>query len=144
MIITTGKINLAALLGGQQICGMISADNISQLYSDSAVLVLGRGAVIPENISVFAVIADADEGFDVEKLKGCAVLTCGMGGRNTVSVTSRTSERITVALNRSIRTLGGICDPMELPVAIHDGISDYEYMATFAALLLLDKWKQLR
>ncbi|MBQ8171157.1 MAG: hypothetical protein IJZ95_04110 [Oscillospiraceae bacterium] len=144
MIITTGKVNLTGLLAELGICPMMAADNITQLYADRSVLVLGRGAKLPEKLSVFAVVADADEGINTEGLKGSAVVTCGMGSRNTVSVSSRTAERITLALNRSIPTLNGACDPMELPVSLREGISDYEYMAAFAALLLLDKWHELQ
>ena len=143
MIITTGKVDLTSLLGELRLCGIMSAERITQLYAEDSVLVLGSGAKIPERLSVFAVIADTDEGFEAGSLKGSAVIGCGMGSKNTVSVTSKTTERITLSLNRSIRTINGSCDPMEQPVRLREGISDYEYMAAFAALLLLDKWQEL-
>ncbi len=144
MIITTGKVNITGVLGEVPPCGVIAAGSYSAVHAEHSVLVLGSGARLPEKLSVFAVVADADEGFDISCLKGVAVITCGMGSRNTVSVTSKTTERITISLNRGIHTMNGLCEPLELPLPLAEGTSDFGYMAAFAALLLCGRWEELK
>lgn len=144
MIITVGNVSLAGVLGEVPTCGVIAAESYSAVRAENSVLVLGSGASLPEKLSVFAVVADADEGFDASALRGVAVITCGMGSRNTVSVTSKTSERITISLNRGIHTLKGLCEPLELPLPLSEDTSDFGYMAAFAALLLCGRWEELK
>lgn len=66
------------------------------------------------------------------------LITCGRGVKNTVSVTSDDGETLTLALNRAVETLSGVCEPMELPVR-RRGRSDFMCMAEFAAAILLDE-----
>ena len=67
------------------------------------------------------------------------MITCGISGRNTVSVTSKTSDSITLSLNRAIHTLGGLCEPMELPIPLYEGYSDFDHMAAFAATVIFGR-----
>ena len=118
-------------------CGIICAPALTQLEAKEAVLVIGEGAVLPEKLSVLAAVVDNDSGFNASLLNGTAVVTCGLGSRNTVSITSKTAEYVTLSLNRSIQTLKGICEPMELPLPVREDVDDYAYMAAFAASVLL-------
>ena len=138
-IVVAGKVFVSSLLDGSTLprCGVIQAETLTELDADDTVLIVGEGAMLPERISVMAAVVNADSGFDSSKLSGTAVITCGMGSRNTVSVTSRTAEYITVSLNRSVHTLRGLCEPLELPLPVRIGVDEYSYMAAFAASLLL-------
>lgn len=115
---------------------LICARGFQLLSAPRSVLIAGEGAVLPERPDVFAVTVDADRGFDAVAVRGSAVLTCGMSGRNTVSMTSRTTDIITLSLNRSIVTLRGVCDPFELPIRYLQGTSEYDCMAAFAAAVM--------
>ena len=80
-------------------CGIISTEMLSFASDNECIIVLGGNAdIISDRNSVFAAVVNSDAGFPAEKLKGIPVITCGMGGHNTVSVTSRTLEKITVSL----------------------------------------------
>lgn len=138
-IIAVGKVNILPLIGSELVpqCSVICAREITALKAEQAVLVVGKDSSLPYELSAFAAIVDCDNSFDPRRLKGVPVITCGMGSRNTVSVTSKTTERITLSLNRSIHTLRGICEPLELPLPLYRELEDYDYMAAFAASLLL-------
>lgn len=138
MVIAVGKVNISALLDGEMFpkCEVICTDNLTEIAAQSSIVVLGKGARIPERLTAFAAVVNADDELLYEKLRGNAVVTCGIGARNTISVTSKTSERITLSLNRAIHTLNGLCEPLELPIPIVEEYTDYDYMAAFAATLL--------
>ncbi len=116
---------------------VISAADTELIHAPTSVLIAGEDAQLPCSFSVFAAVVDADSGFDAEMLRGTAVLTCGVSGRNTVSMTSRTPERVTLSLNRSVTTLRGVCEPFELPVQRLPDTTDFDCMAAFAAAVVL-------
>ncbi len=116
---------------------LVHAQRLQRLCTPEAVLIVGEGAALPKNMSVFAATVDADGSFNAEALKGTAVFTCGISGRNTISVTSRTTERITLSLNRSVMTLRGLCEPFELPLPYLPESTDYDAMSAFAAAVAL-------
>ncbi|MCH5293988.1 MAG: hypothetical protein J1E07_09675, partial [Treponema sp.] len=62
---------------------------------------------------------------------------CGVSSKNTVSVTSRTTDKITLSLNRSVQTADGVCEPLEQPIPDNGNVSEYDLMAAFAAKILL-------
>lgn len=132
-VVAVGKVNISALL---PCCGIVCCEGVTSINSDRAVLVVGEGAQLPEGMSVFAAIVDADASVQLDALHGIAVITCGLSGRNTVSITSRTADRITLSLNRAIHTQRGLCEPMELPVPLREGCLDFDYMAAFAAAVV--------
>lgn len=138
-IIITGKVSLFALTetGLLPRVSLIEADALRTLNAPEAVLIAGEDAMLPAELNVLAAVVNADSGFDVRRLSGTPVITCGMGGKNTVSVTSRTAEQMTLSLNRSVRTLRGVCEPLELPLPLCAGAEDFSYMAAFAAAVLL-------
>lgn len=137
-VIAVGRVNISELLSGEVFprCEVVRAQHITEISARQSVVVAGEGAQLPEGLDVHAVIVDADADIDLYALRGNAVITCGISGRNTVSVTSRTSDSITVSLNRAIHTLGGLCEPMELPLPLIERHSDFDYMAAFAAAVV--------
>lgn len=116
---------------------VISVRGTELVKAPDSVLIAGKGALLSGGLQVFAAIVDADSGFDAAALQGTAVIACGMSGRNTVSMTSRTPERVTLSLNRSVMTLRGLCEPFELPLPMLPDTSDYDCMAAFAAAVVL-------
>ncbi len=135
-----GKVRLDRLLDGGvfPICDVVTMNSLGCLKAEDSVLVIGRKPQLSGGeISAFSVVVNADEQFGREALCGQSVISCGMSGRNTVSVTSKTVDSITLSLNRAITTMKGLCEPLELPVKRVGGCSDYDYMAAFAVSLLL-------
>lgn len=107
-----------------------------EIHAKNSILIIGEKP--PEIIlrEAFAVIADGD-GFQGFVPRGIQLITCGLSGKNTLCVTSRRQDKITVSLNRAINTLNGIVEPLEIPVNIAEGISEFDCMAAMAAKLLL-------
>ena len=140
-VIAVGQVNISGLLSGEAFprCEVVRTQHITEMSAQQSVVVAGEGAQLPEGFSALAVIVDADSDIDLSKLRGNAVITCGISGRNTVSVTSKTSDSITLSLNRAIHTLGGLCEPMELPIPLYEGYSDYDHMAAFAATVIFGR-----
>ena len=138
-VITVGKLDILPLLDGSTLprCGVVCTPVLSSLHAEEAVLIVGDGAVLPDRLCVMAAVVDSDSGFRQHRLNGTPVITCGLGSRNTISITSKTAEYVTLSLNRSIHTLNGLCEPLELPMPVLDGMEDYGYMAAFAASILL-------
>jgi hypothetical protein len=138
-VIISGESSAAEYFGDDGFAAgdVIAAHEIRLLQAPESVLIVGKGEVLPKEISVFAAIVDADGGFSAEELNGTSVISCGMSGRNTVSMTSCTNEYVSLSLNRSIMTLAGICEPFEQPVRRLPDTSDYDCMAAFAAAILL-------
>lgn len=137
-VIAVGQVNISGLMSGEMFprCEVVRAHYITEISAQQSVVVAGEGAQLPEGLSALAVIVDADSDIDLSALHGNAVITCGISGRNTVSVTSKTSDSITLSLNRAIHTLCGLCEPMELPMPLCEGCSDFEHMAAFAATVV--------
>lgn len=138
-VIISGSSGAAEYFGenGFAVGEIIAAHELSILRATGSVLIVGKNAVLPSDILVFAAVVDADSGFERECLRGTAVISCGMSGRNTVSMTSCTNESITLSLNRSVMTLAGVCEPFELPVRRLDSTTDNDCMMAFAAAVLL-------
>lgn len=118
---------------------VLRAENAGAVDFPECVVVMGEGAELPQIIRAAGVVINGDSGgcFPVERLNGVQLITCGRCGKNTVSITSDSGEVLTVALNRAVRTLNGICEPMEIPVVRCDGATDQSCMAGFAAAVLL-------
>lgn len=115
---------------------VVSGESISRICCSDCVVVLSGD--YSENLppavgAVFAVIAPEEYCGSVPR--GVQLVTCGISHKNAVSVTSRTEERLTLSLNRSLRTKSGVTEPLELPVPARG--EEYELMAAFAARLLL-------
>ena len=97
------------------------------------------GAEVPRVVRAAGVMINGDSAaVPSERVSGVQLITCGRGVKNTVSVTSDDGETLTLALNRAVETLSGVCEPMELPVRRRSR-SDFMCMAEFAAAILLDE-----
>ncbi len=88
--------------------------------------------------SALAVIFPSDAPF-FGLPEGIQLISCGAGDKNAVSFSSRTAESITLSLNRAVRTVSGICEPLEYPVRMPVPMAEFDYMAAFAAMVLLGK-----
>ena len=113
----------------------VVAQKRAVINSASAVVIVEKNASA-EIKSALGIIADEDGCFG-EFPRGVQVVTCGGSPKNTVSFTSRSNDKITLSLNRAIRSRNGIAEPLELPADFVDGLDEFDYMAAFAVSLLL-------
>ena len=114
---------------------IIKTDSIAEINCENAAVILGKNARADIRTAL-GVIVNNDETSDYPPC--VQIIACGVSPKNTVSVTSRNSEKITLSLNRSVRTANGICEPLELPVSTLN-YSEYDLMSAFAAEILLGK-----
>ena len=141
IIITLGKAKVHRLFEGGifPTCGIISADSVTEINCANSVVIAGKCADTSAIHKAAALITNSDDATEHHCEAEIPVITCGMGSKNTVSVTSITMERITLSLNRSLQTLNGICQPLEQSFPFTEDISCYDYMAAFAACIALGK-----
>lgn len=132
IVVTVGESRADELLEGFSI---IKADSFAKINCMDAVVIIGKNGRA-DVISALGVIVDGDEpAADLPRF--VQVIACGVSAKNTVSVTSRTSDKITLSLNRSVQTADGVCEPLELPTDGNGSFSEYDLMAAFAAKILL-------
>ncbi len=115
---------------------VIAGRGFSRIDCADCALVVGRNFsedLRPVIGAVSGVIAG--EEYKGSTPRGVQLITCGISHKNAVSVTSRTEERLTLSLNRSLRARSGVIEPLELPVPATT--DEYELMAAFAVKLLL-------
>ncbi|MDE6732273.1 MAG: hypothetical protein K2J77_05285 [Oscillospiraceae bacterium] len=134
LLILIGECNDACILSGVSV---IKASSAELIDCPDAAVILGAGARVENIRAALSVIVNGDE-LSKDLPRGVQLITCGVSPKNTVSITSRTPEKITLSLNRSIRTKSGVIEPLELPVPLENALSEYEMMARFAAGLLLE------
>lgn len=119
---------------------VIKAPCFAQINCPDAAVILGESASPDsgdaEISSALGVIVDG-ETFRGKIPRGIQLIDCGLSQKSTVFITSRTEDKITLSLSRSIRTASGVCDPLELPVPLPESASDFDIMAAFAAEILL-------
>lgn len=113
----------------------VVAEKRAVINAPSAAVIVEKNAAA-EIKSALGIIADEDGCFG-EFPRGVQLITCGVNPKNTVSFTSRSTDKITLSLNRAIRAKTGIAEPLELPADFVDGLTEFDYMAAFAASLLL-------
>lgn len=114
---------------------VIKTQKNAEIDCDEAVVIVGGDGDVRVR-SALGVIVDGER-FSGELPRGVQLITCGISPKNTVCVTSRTDEKITLSLNRTIRTQKGVCEPLEQPVDAVGADEEYDIMAAFAAKLLL-------
>ena len=116
----------------------VQASRVECVNCAECAVIVCEGAEIPHVIRAAGIMINGDsaEAIPAERVSGVQLITCGRGVKNTVSVTSDDGETLTLALNRAVETLSGVCEPMELPVR-RRGRSDFMCMAQFAAEILL-------
>lgn len=133
MIVIVGESRAETLLEGFSV---IKAPSCGLIDCGEAAVILGAHARA-EIRAALGVIVDGDEP-DSDLPRLVQIISCGVSPKNTVSITSRTPEKITLSLNRSIRTQSGVCEPLEQPVPAAPGVSEYDLMAAFAVRMLLE------
>lgn len=115
---------------------VIKAKNSAEIDCKDAVVVIGGNGDVDVRRAL-SVIVDGER-FSGELPKGVQLITCGVSPKNTVSVTSRSDDKITLSLNRTIRAKNGIVEPLEQPFDAVPPDEEYDIMAAFAARLLLE------
>lgn len=134
MLIIIGETNTTGLFGKIfPETEFVRASENAQINAKNAVVIAKNGNA--RVLSALGVIVG--ENAECNFSRGVQLIACGNSSKNTISITSRTSDKITLALNRAIRTKTGICEPLELPVELDNGFSEFDYMAGFAASLML-------
>ncbi|MCM1164758.1 MAG: hypothetical protein NC401_01965, partial [Ruminococcus sp.] len=113
---------------------VVKAGEFAEVNCENAAVIAGRGAAL-EIKAALGVIVDG-ESFRQRIPRGIQLITCGISPKNTVSITSRTVGRLTLSLNRGIRTAAGVCEPLEQPVDVPEDADEFDVMAAFAAGLL--------
>lgn len=120
---------------------LVKAADRADIDCENAAVIVGKSARLNVR-SALGVIVDG-ESFSGKVTRGVQLITCGISPKNTVSVTSRTDDKITLSLNRTIKTADGICEPLEMPISLTESPrSEYDIMAAFAARLLLGETVQ--
>ena len=137
MVCIVGECNSDRHLEGVKV---IKAEKKACIDCGEAAVIVGRDGDVSVRCAL-GVIVDGER-FSGNLPRGVQLITCGISPKNTVSVTSRTDDKITLSLNRTIRTQkGGICEPLEQPVDLKNPAGstedEYDIMAAFAAKLLL-------
>ena len=127
------------VVGGEKLEGIqgVQAQQVERVDCGECAVIICDGAEVPQVAHAAGVMINGDTAvIPAERVSGVQLITCGRGVKNTVSVTSDDGETLTLALNRAVETLSGVCEPMELPVQ-RQGRSDFMCMALFAAEILL-------
>lgn len=132
LTVIAGECNSDRFLNGISI---IKTSGQSAVNCSSAAVIIGGNAKVTVK-NALGVIIDG-ENYSQTLPCGIQVITCGISSKNTVSITSRTLEKLTLSLNRTIQTISGFCEPLEFPVNIPVNALEYDIMAAFAAKLLL-------
>lgn len=114
---------------------VIKTSCFAEINCPDAAVILGE-STDADITSALGVIVDG-ETFCGKIPRGIQLIDCGLSQKSTVFITSRTEDKITLSLSRSIRTASGICDPLELPVTLPEHASDFDIMAAFAAKILI-------
>ena len=114
----------------------VAAENRAVINAPQSVVIVQNGAEADVRAALAVVVDDGSLG---KFPRGIQLITCGISSKNTISVTSRADDKITLSLNRAVRGKSGLIEPLEQPVERIDGFSEYDYMAAFAAELLLKK-----
>lgn len=130
MICIVGECNADRLLGDFELIKTDFAD----IAADSVAVIVGKNARLTVRAALGIIV---EEDFTLSFPRGIQLITCGISSKNTVSITSRTDERLTLSLNRSIRAEHGLCEPLEYPVEVRPDMSEFDLMAAFVARLLV-------
>lgn len=132
VVVIVGECNSDRHLEGVK---LIKTEKNACIDCDEAAVIVGREGSVSVKCAL-GVIVDGER-FSGSLPRGVQLITCGISPKNTVCVTSRTDEKITLSLNRTIRTQKGVCEPLEQPIDAAATDDEYDIMAAFAAKLLL-------
>lgn len=130
--------------GSGYLLDIIRTEHITQIDSDSCVIILGENeqySHITSDCHKMYVIANSLCDSQISSLRSCncPVITCGSKSVDSVSFTSICDENVTVSLNRSVTALSGrSVQPLEIPVHYDNEESLYNVLAVTALRILLD------
>lgn len=120
---------------------------VHRISVPSAILLAKRRAPIEELERISSkttLIIDANDCYKAalleRRIPELSVCTCGFGGKDTITFSSRDEQQAVIALQRPIRLENGtICDPFEVPCCISELASaadDYVLLASAMSLIL--------
>ncbi|MDE7192926.1 MAG: hypothetical protein K2O14_03045 [Oscillospiraceae bacterium] len=136
-VLTVGDLSEGLIGGIFPVCGMISAEHVGTVDAADCAVILRENSPGISIKNALGVIFNGDT--PPEALPdGVQLISVGIGAKNTVSISSRAADSITLSLNRTIRTENGVCEPLELPVPAAENADVYDYMSAFAASLLVN------
>lgn len=137
MVLVVGNVSLSAF---PEDFPVISAEKVIVVDCPECAVIIGEGAEIPLVKRAAGVMINGDSGgsFPAERLNNVQLITCGRGGKNTVSITSDSGDTLTLALNRAVNSLNGCVEPMEQPMK-RTSAPEYDCMAAFAAAIILSR-----
>lgn len=137
MVLVVGNVSLSAF---PEDFPVISAEKVIVVDCPECAVIIGEGAEIPLVKRAAGVMINGDSGgsFPAERLNNVQLITCGRGGKNTVSITSDSGDTLTLALNRAVNSLNGCVEPMEQPTK-RTSAPEYDCMAAFAAAIILSR-----
>ena len=133
-----------SFLGGDGGLILTQTRCIGRMPPDGGVVVFkesfGAHSRMDAALSCTAVVSAGNE-CAVRLLSGMNVqtVTCGLSGKDTVTITSFTRDTAMLALQRSVTSCSGrLIQPFELPVKLGAVKDRYALMSLFASKLLLD------
>lgn len=132
LVFIVGESEADKLLGDFSV---IKSERSAEIDCSNAAVIVGKNADITVK-NALGIVVDGDD-FGEKIPRGVQLITCGISPKNTVSITSRTDDKLTLSLNRTIRTTSGLCEPLEQPVSFSENKNEYDIMSAFAAKLLL-------
>ena len=92
-------------------CGLISAEGEVTIDAADCAVILCKSSPKINIKNALGVIFNGDT--PPENLPdGVQLISVGIGAKNTVSISSRAADSITLSLNRTIHTESGVCEPL--------------------------------
>ena len=134
-VLTVGDLSEGLIGGIFPACGMISAERVGTVDAADCAVILRENSPEISIKNALGVIFNGDTPPDALP-DGVQLISVGIDAENTVSISSRAADSITLSLNRTIHTEKGVCEPLELPVPADENADVYDYMSAFAATLL--------
>jgi len=129
---------------GEEELVLCECGKIERINSKNCILLL-KESFCPKNIigslhGCTAIVSSENE-YGVKFLaeQGIQTVTCGLSGKDTVTISSFTGERVMVSLQRELRSCSGkMLQPVEISVELGSIRDRYTIMSGIAAKLLAE------
>lgn len=121
---------------------VIQTNSVHRAFSENTIVVLLPSARMEFLSSatksvLFVVRSTMGEQLKYLAQKDLSAITCGLSGKDTITVSSHFENRMTIALQRELKTVEKtVVEPLELPFQLSEKV-DWYHVMTLAALLLL-------
>ena len=125
----------------------VCSQSLEEIAWPGAVLVL-QGPPFPKRLNCrgcVAVVSSLNqEGLRLAERWGLPAVSCGLGGKDTLTFSSNTGEEAVLCLQRPLTTISGLpLEPREIPIRLSGRMDAAVVLLTAAALLLLGEEKLL-